>query len=482
MSHPLAETNRRDFLFMAAGAAAALPLATAASAAAPQADTTTPKGAIAAWTTDRERRHAAAPAVNWRAGKGTAGAEAIVLEPARKAQPVLGFGAAFTDAACYNIARLPPAAGDALLKELFSPAGLGLSVCRCCVGSSDYARFAYSYDEGAPDPTLSRFSIDHDRAYIVPVIGRARAVNPSLFLLASPWSPPGWMKDNNSMLGGTIRRHLLPVYAQYMVKFLAAYRDAGVPIQAISSQNEVDTDQDSLMPACLFPQEIEVGYVAGHLGPALAAAGLDTRIWLIDHNYNLWGRAICELDDPGVARYTKSVAWHGYVGQPDWMRRVAAAHPDAEMYWTEGGPDIRDPNYELDWVNWGRTAIGVLRNGARCLIGWNLALDEQGKPNIGPFSCGGLVTIHSQTGAITRSGQYWALAHFSRALPRGSVIVASLGTPEQVDHVAAQLPEGGMALLLANSGAARSVEVRQGTAQAEVALPADSLTTLRWPS
>ena len=474
MSHP----TRRDFMLMAAGAAV-VPLAPPSSNA-PAQSAPTPAGRIQVWVTDGERRHAPAAPLPWEPARGAPGPAAITIEPAAKAQPILGFGAAFTDAACYNIARLPPAAKEALLRELFGASGLGLSVCRCCVGSSDYARFPYSFDEGAPDPSLSRFSIDHDRAYILPVMRRARAINPSLFLLASPWSPPGWMKDNNSMLGGTIRRHLLPVYAQYMAKFLAAYRAEGVAIQAVTPQNEVDTDQDSLMPACLFPQEVEVGYVAGHLGPALAAAGLDTRIWLIDHNYNLWGRAICELDDAGVARYAKAVAWHGYVGEPAWMRRVAAAHPEVEMYWTEGGPDIADPNYALDWMNWGRTAIGVLRNGARCLIGWNLALDERGKPNIGPFSCGGLVTVHSQTGALARSGQYWAWAHFSRALPRGSVVVGSHGGPAGVEHVAARLPGGGHALIVANAGAAGTIEIHHGEAVASLDVPANGLVTLRY--
>lgn len=486
MSH----SSRRDFMKMAAATAAATPIAASAAvpalAAVPAPARSAlavpaPAGAISVWVTDRDRRHAAAPALAWRAADPAPGASAIEIDAATTAQPILGFGAAFTDAACYNFSRLPDGARDALLRELFDPRQMGLSVCRCCVGSSDYSRSAYSFDEGPPDPALARFSIDHDKEYILPVMRRARAINPDLFLLASPWSPPGWMKDNNSMLGGTIRRHLLPVYADYIVKFLQSYRGEGVAIQAVTPQNEVDTDQDSRMPACLLPQEAEVEYVAGHLGPAIQAAGLDTQIWLIDHNYNLWGRAICELDDPGVARYTKAIAWHGYLGQPQWLQKVAAAHPDAQMYWTEGGPDISDPNYALDWARWSRTITGVLRHGPRCIIGWNLALDEHGKPNIGPFSCGGLVTLDSQTGAVTRSGQYWALGHFSQAMRRGAVVVASHGAFNGVDHVAARHSDGRFALVLTHSGAApQAVEIRLANASASVSLPADSVTTLTW--
>ncbi|HXB54076.1 MAG TPA: glycoside hydrolase family 30 beta sandwich domain-containing protein [Vicinamibacteria bacterium] len=405
----------------------------------------------------------------------------MILEPAQAAQPILGFGAAFTDAACYVIGEMPEAARDALLQELFDPKQMGLSVCRTCIGSSDYARKVYSYDEGEPDPQLKRFSIDGDREFVLPIIRRARAINPDLFLLATPWSPPNWMKDNDSMLGGTIRRRYLDAYADYFVKFLQAYRDEGVFVNAVSAQNEVDTDQDSSMPACLFPQEIEVRFVAKSLGPALERAGIESKIWLIDHNYNLWGRAIAELDDPTVRRYSNAVAWHGYLGQPEWMQKVLSAHPDAEMYWTEGGPDYTEPAYPTDWVKWGRTFAGILRNGARCIMGWNIALDEAGKPKVGPFDCGGLVTVHSKTKAVTRSGQYWAFAHYSRAMARGAVVVISQGGPEPVAHVAARNPDGTYALVLTNAGAARQrVELRLGPRATEVSLPGDSVTTLKW--
>jgi len=188
------------------------------------------------------------------------------------------------------------------------------------------------------------------------------------------WSPPAWMKDGNSMLGGTLRRRYLGAYANYLVKSLQAFQAEGVEIAAITPQNEVDTDQDSRMPACLLPQEIEVEFVGQHLGPAIEKAGLKTKIWLIDHNYNLWGRAICELDDEKVRRYTNSIAWHGYLGQPEWVHRVFTAHPRAEMFWTEGGPDIDDPVYSTNWPKWSSTFSRILRNRLRCIISWNLAI------------------------------------------------------------------------------------------------------------
>jgi glucosylceramidase len=473
--------TRRDFLKITATATAAASVTSLARSA--QAATTTPPrdGSIDVRVTSGEKRYATAESLRWRPASGRATGPRIALDADKRLQPILGFGAAFTDAACYVFSQMPEAKREALLTELFDPAQLGLSFCRTCVGSSDYSRNVYSYDEGEPDPELTRFSIEHDRAYILPIIRRARALNPGLFLLASPWSPPGWMKDNNSMQGGTIRGRYLDAYASYFVKFLEGYKREGVQVDAVTSQNEVDTDQDSRMPSCLFPQEVEVKFVAQSLGPALERAGLKTKIWLIDHNYNLWGRAIAELDDPTVRKYSNAVAWHGYVGQPEWMQKVAAAHPDVEMYWTEGGPDYTDPKYLSDWAKWGRTFASVLRNGARGIIGWNLALDEEGKPNVGPFPCGGVVTVHSQTNEVTRSGQYWAFAHYSRAMRRDAVVIPSRGTVADVEHVAVRNPDGGQVMILTNSAAApQAVEVQLGEQAADVTLPGDSLVTLSW--
>ena len=472
--------TRRDFLAMTTVSAAGLPLVKAFSQGA-VVPPKTPSGAVTVHVTTGDRHYSPSGPLTWQNAAKAQGKDTIILREVRSKQPILGFGAALTDAACYVLSQLPDAERERLLQELFHPDQLGLSVCRLCIGSSDYARNLYSFDEGSPDPDLSRFSIAHDRDYILPILRRARQINSNLFLFASPWSPPGWMKDNNSMLGGTLRRRYLGTYANYIVKFLQAYEAEGVPIDAISPQNEVDTDQDSRMPACLLPQEIEVEYVGQHLGPAIEKAGLKTKIWLLDHNYNLWGRAICELDDEKVSKFTKAIAWHGYLGQADWVQKVFAAHPDAEMYWTEGGPDIIDPNYARDWGKWSKAFCEILRNGLRCVIGWNMALDENGKPNIGPFPCGGVVTVHSGTHEVTRSGQYWAFAHYSRAFRRASTVIQSDGEIKDVHHVVAGNPDGSHAAVLTNRGTSQqTVWIKQGKSAVEVALPADSVVTLGW--
>jgi len=435
-------------------------------------------GDIAVWVTGGSMRYASVPSLTWRAG--AAGENVISLDRARKFQDILGFGAAFTDAACYTFQQLPGASRDQLLHELFHPSEMGLNVCRTCIGSSDYSTEVFSYDEGDPDPEMKRFSIAHDRTNVLPVLRQARKENPDLFLFSSPWSPPGWMKAGGSMLGGSMRQRYFSAYAAYMLKFVQAYAAEGVPVQALTVQNEVDTDQDARMPACLWAQEYEIGFVKNHLGPLLRENGLSTKIWILDHNYNLWGRAISELDDPALRKYCNEVAFHGYVGGPEMMNKVHEAHPDAQLYWTEGGPDYTAPDYAIDWATWGGVFSGALRNWCRSITGWNLALDEKGRPNIGPFSCGGMVTIHSQTKEITRSGQYWAFAHFSRHVRRGARRFESQSTLAGIDHVAFENPDGQEVLIVTNSGSARSAALQQSGQTAQVALAPDSITTLVW--
>ena len=282
------------------------------------------------------------------------------------------------------------------------------------------------------------------------------------------------------MLGGSMRRRYLPVYADYFLKFLRAYAEEGVPIQAVTPQNEVDTDQDARMPACIWPQEYEVEFVGKHLGPLLEKQGLTTKIWILDHNYNLWGRAVAELDNAGLRKYCNAIAWHGYVGTSEMMTRAHEAHPDAEMHWTEGGPDYTSPDYLTDWAKWGQTFTVVLHNWCTSITGWNLALDERGRPNIGPFPCGGMVTIHSQTREVIRSGQYWAFAHFSRAIQRGAHRFDSACALPGISHAAFANPDGTKVLVVTNSGAAQTAIVRMGAMQADLALDKDSLTTWVW--
>jgi glucosylceramidase len=440
-----------------------------------------PPGPVRVYVTDRERRFQRENELPWQAQRA-APSPSIDLNPGATFQEILGFGVALTDAACYLLDKLAISTRKQFLREIFDPAAMGLNTCRVCIGASDYAVELYSYDEGSADPDLARFSIDHDRAYILPILKEVRELCPELFLVASPWSPPGWMKVGGSMHGGSIQRQHFPTYAEYFRKFLESYAAAGVPVDAVTVQNEVDTDQEGRMPACLWSQTNEMRFIGEHLGPHFAERKIASKIWLLDHNYDLWGRVLSELADPKVRRFVEGVAWHAYAGDPSAMTVVHKEHPDKHMYWTEGGPeDFHHPHLETNWTFWGVRFTDIMSNWARCLITWNLMLDENGKPNIGPFACAGLVTVDSETQHITRNGQYWALAHFSRAIRRGARRIGSRGTIKKISRAAFLNPDGSYAMVLTNSGPERPVRVRLPSAwEAEVVLPADSMVTLEW--
>jgi glucosylceramidase len=478
----MSKTSRRNFLKSASATTAAL----AASSRIPAwAASSSP---VEVWSTFRDRRHAAAEPLAWKRASEIA-ADAIVLDPASTRQEILGFGGALTDATCYVLSQLTEAEREPVMHDLFAPGEMALNVCRTCIGASDYSRNAYTFDESPePDPELKKFSIDHDKEYILPILRQARKVNPDLFLFSSPWTPPGWMKPNGSMLGGNMRKQSYAPYARYFVKFLEGYKSEGIVIDAVTVQNEVDADQDGHMPACQWGQEYEIEFVKSHLGPALRKAAPQTKIWVLDHNYNLWGRAIGELSDPDAYEFIDGIAWHGYVGEPSAMTRVHDAFPTKNAYWTEGGPFIDQPDYETDWAKWTVTYNGILNNWARSITAWNIALDEKGKPNIGPFNCGGVITVENGSHKITRSGQYWAFAHYSRHIRRGAKVFATDGIGEgrahthegEITHTGFRNPDGSYVVVLANPGHEKRIQLVLGTEAVEFDLPADSVHTLHW--
>ena len=435
---------------------------------------------IRAWVTAGEDRFSQFAVEPWQAtvaGK----APDVEIDPDRRFQSIVGFGGAFTDASCYLLSRMENSRRKQLMEELLGSGGLGLSMGRTCIGSSDYSRTAYTFDDSpAPDPELKNFSIEHDRQYILPMLREAVHVNPELFLFSTPWSPPAWMKTGDSLLGGSMRKHCFACYAQYFVKFIEAYKAEGIKIGAVTPQNEVDTDQDGAMPAALWGQEYEIAFVSEFLGPAFRDASIDTKIWILDHNYNLWGRVMDELSDPAVFKYADGIAWHGYAGTPDAMSKIHEAFPSKNAYWTEGGSFITSPDYTSDWATWSSNFTGILKNWARCIVAWNLILDETGGPNIGTFKCGGVVTLDSKTQKITRSGQYWALAHFSKAVQRGAQVLATSGAVDGVDHIAFANRDGSFVLVLTNRGAERDVSCGFQGKSLQLKLAQNSIVTVRW--
>lgn len=465
--------SRRDFLKASAAGIAVLSQGYVFGSA------VAPKSEIAVRLTAGSARFAAQPEIQWQSAAALSG-DTVVLDPTKTYQEVLGVGAALTEAACYMFNQLTLEAREQVFHELYHPSEMGFGVCRTCIGASDYATVAYSYDDGDPDPELLRFSTDHERGYVLPMLRLARKMNPELYVFGAPWSPPGWMKSNGSMLGGSMRKRNLAAYARYFVKYLHAYAAEGVVLDAVTPQNEVDTDQDGRMPACFWAQEIEIEFVGKHLGPELEKNQLGTKIWILDHNWDLWGRAMCELEDPGVMKYVDGIAWHVYGGKETAMSRLHDAYPNKHAYVTECSPDYTDPAYMTSWATWAEQFAAMFRNWTRCVTSWNMALSEKGWPNIGPFTAGGVLSIDSKTHEVVRTGQYWALAHYARAARRGARRFDSQGQVERVSHVAFTQPDGSQSLVLTNTGAERKIRLRLADMAAQVSLPPASVLTLSW--
>jgi glucosylceramidase len=467
-------TSRRDFLRTSACATATALLAAKSRAAVGSSER--PR----AWQTDTYSKHAAFEIGGWKS-RNRENIPDLIVDMQRSYQPILGFGAALTESSCYLLSRMPNMQRERFLHQLYAPSAMNLSVTRCCIGSSDYATALYNYDDVAGDVALDHFSIARDKTYILPLLQQVRAIRPDLFLHASPWSPPGWMKVYGSMKGGWMDREYLSPYADYLLKFLQAYQAAGVPVQAICTQNEVETDQHGMMPACFWTPEMEAEFVRDHLGPKIRANPhlARTMLWLLDYNYILWKRVDWQLSDPQLAKYVDGVAFHGYEGQPEQMSELLNRHPGLPLYLTEWSSELKSSPL-TDWALWGHNLSVILDNGVRNITLWNLLLDENGRPEIGPFDCVGVVTLISKTGELERNGQFWALYHYSAHIQRGARRVHTEAGDTNFSHIALRNPDGEMVLILTNQTFPRDVLVQSGDAILEVPLSANSVTTVCW--
>ncbi len=332
-----------------------------------------------------------------------------------------GFGVAITGSSCYNLSVMKPKKRKELLESLYSSEGIGLSVGRISIGSSDYSAEIYSYADLPFDTELKSFSIERDKAYIIPMIKEILEIKPDLFLFASPWSPPAWMKTGENMCGGYMREEYVECYAEYITRFIKEYRKNGIKISAITPQNEPNTQQNGLMPACIWHPEIEAKFVKA-LRKRLDEECLDVKIWLYDHSFSDADRVLWQLDScDGLKDAADAIAFHYYDGTIEETLKIKRAYPEKELHFTEAGPRLYD-NYETDWCKWGIMISKAIKCGYSSFTGWNLMLNEMGGPNVGPYFCGGLVTLNTCSEDISYSGQYKAFAHIAKYINKNSKI------------------------------------------------------------
>ncbi len=353
--------------------------------------------------------------------KGNMVSRANTLKISEEAKSFKGFGVALTGSSCYNLNAMDKEKRQAFLKTIYGKNGLGLSVARLTVGASDYSAFVYSYDDVPFDTELKHFSIGRDEEYIIPMIKEILEINPDLFLYASPWSPPGWMKTGGSMCGGYMREEFIGVYADYIIKFLKAYEEKGIKISALTPQNEPGTDQNGQMPACIWHPETEAKFIK-ILKNKLTENGLPVEIWMHDHNFSDTEKVLWSLRNiEGLKEAVSGVAFHYYVGTIEETLKIKREFQDLSLNFTEGGPRLYD-KYDSDWCKWGVMISKAIKCGYNSFTGWNLMLDERGGPNVGPFLCGGLITRNSVSGELSFSGQYKALWHIAKYINENSLI------------------------------------------------------------
>ena len=377
-----------------------------------------------------------------------------------------GFGVAITGASCYELSTMSEENRDQFLSDIYGSDGLNLSVGRLSIGSSDYSADVYSYCDRTNDVNLESFSIERDLEYIVPMIQEILKHNPNIKLFASPWSPPGWMKTEGSMCGGYMKCEYIDCYADYIIKYLQAYQKEGIEIRAITPQNEPETQQTGYMPACIWHPDFEAKFVEV-LRKKMTALGMDTEIWLFDHNFSNWMRVLHQFrNHPNLINDCNAIAFHYYDGTVEMIDKLKSEYPNIKWNFTEGGPRLYD-HYDSDWCKWSLMMSKALNMGCDSFTGWNLLLDENGGPNIGPFFCGGLATLNSQTGELTYSGQYKAFRHFSKFIKPGASIypvkvdnleMSMSAFPNRmiaVEGTAAKNKDGSHVLQLANANASK---------------------------
>ena len=386
---------------------------------------------------------------------------AVFVDPNKKFQTFVGIGGALTDASAEVFAKLPKNKQQELLEKYYDVnKGIGFSLARTNIHSCDFSSDSYTYVK-ENDIELKSFSIAHDQQYRIPLIKQAiAAAGGKLPMFVSPWSPPGWMKDNKDMLHGG---KLLPAYyqswANYYIKFIKTYQEIGIPIWALSVQNEPMAKQT--WESCNYSAEEETNFIKNYLGPTLVKSGLgDKKLIAWDHNRDLlYQRASAVLNDPAAAKYVWGIGFHWYESWTgggnlyDNVRLVNEAYPNTHLMFTEGCVEKYDATRVKEWRYgeiYGRAMINDFNNGTVAWTDWNILLDEKGGPNhVGNF-CFAPVHADTKTGELTYLNSFYYIGHFSKFIRPGAKRIISSASRGQILTTAFQNTNGSIVVVVMN--------------------------------
>lgn len=353
----------------------------------------------------------------------------IVVDDQQEFQSMDGFGFSLTGGSAELLSKMSGKARSKIIRELFSrDEGIGISYIRLTIGASDLNSFVFSYDDmaiGETDSLLSNFTLAQDLIDVIPVMKEVLAINPTIRIMASPWSAPAWMKTNENVRGGALDERWYEIYAKYLIRYIEDMKTQGIDVGAITLQNEPLNSRNT--PSMQWWYLEQAKFIKDHLGPQLRQKGLDTEIMLFDHNTDRIDYPLALMSDPEVDQYVIGSAFHNYGGDMSAMTLLHLARPDRNLYFTEQMVTEREPDGSLNIAgSVRRLLIGSTRNWSKNVILWNLAADPNNDPHTDnggcPF-CQGAITIDGDK--VTRNLAYYTIAHASKFVPEGSVRVMS---------------------------------------------------------
>ncbi len=399
-------------------------------------------------------------------------------------QSVDGFGYTLTGGSAEVINSLITSKKQELLQELFGSTAnsIGISYLRISIGASDLNATPFTYDDmpaGQTDESLSNFSLAPDMTNLVSLLKEILAINPNIKILGSPWSPPVWMKDNNSFVGGSLQTKYYPAYAQYFVKYIQLMKAQGITVDAITPQNEPLNPANN--PSLLMPAAQQADFIKNNLGPAFQAANITTKIIIYDHNCDKPDYPISILNDPAAKAFINGSAFHLYGGDISALSSVRTAHPDKALYFTEQWTAATG-NFggDLKW-HVKNVVIGSMRNWSRNALEWNLANNSAFGPHTagGCTACKGAITVDNNSN-YTRNVSYYIIAHVSKFVPQGSIRISST-IAGNLNNVAFKTPEGKKVLIVENDdNSSQLFNIRYNGRWITISLEAGSVGTFIW--
>ncbi len=410
--------------------------------------------------------------------------EFIEVDSSIQYQTVDGFGYTFTGGSAKVINMLSPNLKQQLLEELFGKKenSIGVSYLRLSIGASDLNDFPFSYNDlanGETDLLLEKFSLSHDMTDLIPLLKEVTLINPEIRFLATPWSAPPWMKDNNSFKGGSLLPQYYEVYAKYFVKYIREMAKHGIQIDAVTPQNEpLHPGNNPSMYMTAFDQ---AAFIKNHLGPEFKKNDIQTKIIIYDHNCDRPDYPKLILDDPVAREFVDGTAFHLYAGDISILSYLHDQYPQKNLYFTEQYT-ASDGNFGGD-LNWHlkNVIIGSMRNWSRIALEWNLATDGNFGPHTdgGCTSCKGALTVLSAD-SYNKNVSYYIIGHVSKFVPPDAVRISSnlLGN---LPNVAFLTPQGKKVLIVLNEGnGTAAFNIKYNGQWAACSLEAGTVGTFVW--